>query len=372
MGGKRDREQAIGPSIAAAEFSPDGNVLLTSVEAHMGAELKFLQSSDGAALYRLKFDEIFSARWRPFPKGSFPAPSFAAPPPEAQAASLAILDVDVRDREALRRRLKAVQGRLKEIDRLKARGEKDFQALDPQQREKLAGEPDARAALARLEAELEMLEEPNLNVFEITTAWGSHVLECRAGESIREVARRFCRERKMDAMLANMLAQRMEQRLAQPAGRPVGLHGEPVVGGAPGLQKPRGLRHGPKPRVVDLGDKEAVKRRVRALQKKLREIERLKDSPESLDSLQREKLATEDEVRSAIASLERELDLLERLPKMVFDVDTDDGVRHIEFREGDDCFNLARDFCHEHGLDEELIEPLGQHMVQQLSEQAIS
>merc|ERR1712178_487839 len=125
-------------------------------------------------------------------------------------------------------------------------------------------------------------------------------------------------------MLANMLAERMEQKLAQPAGRPVTLEDGSVVGAAPKAE--RSKRQGPKPRSVDLGDKEAVKRRVRSLQKKLREIEQLKAKPiSSLDTLQREKVATEDEIVGEISSLERELDLLERAPKMVFDIDTEDG-----------------------------------------------
>jgi len=370
VGGKRDREQAIGPAVISAEFSPDGRVMAASIEAHKGAELKFLNVEDGSTLYRLKFDEIYAARWRPVKEGAFPEPQFEPPPPEAQAASMAIIDVDLKDREALIRRLKAVQLRLKEIEKLKVRGERDLEALDPQQREKLGGEPEARSTLARLEAELETLDEPNLNIFEVRTAWGTHTLECRAGESIREVARRFCRERKMDGMLANMLAAHMEQRLAQPAGH-LNLHGSPIVGAAPEAFKIRGARKGPKPRVVDLGDKEAIRRRVKTLQKKLREIERLRGSPEgSLDSLQREKLATEEDVSSEIVSLERELDLMERLPKMVFDVDTDDGVQHIEFRDGDDCYELARNFCDSYGLGEELVDPLAQHMKLTLSEQA--
>mmetsp|Transcript_42505 Transcript_42505/g.74584 ORF Transcript_42505/g.74584 Transcript_42505/m.74584 type:complete len:905 (-) Transcript_42505:25-2739(-) len=374
VGGKRDKEQAIGPSIAAAEFSPDGRVLLTSIEAHVGAaELKFLNVADGSALYRLKFDEIYSVQWRPLNKAAFAPPDFEAPPPEAQAASMAIIDVELRDREAVRRKVKALQARIREIERLKGRAS---ETLDATQREKLAGEVETYASLSRQEADLELLEQPDVHIFEIQTAWGTHTLECRVGESCRELARRFCRERKLDVHLAAMLADRMEQRLQQPAGvRPeiAGLvSGTRGAGGDSFNPKPRGLRHGPQPRVVDLGDKDAVRRRVRALQKKLREIEKLKSTPEaSLDPLQREKLATEDEVRSSITSLERELDLLERLPKMVFDVETDSGVQQIAFREGDDCLELARAFCAEHDLDEDLMMPLAQHMEQKLRDQAI-
>merc|ERR1712060_1018868 len=132
------------------------------------------------------------------------------------------------------------------------------------------------------------------------------------------------------------------------------------------------LRKGPKPKVIDLGDKDAVRRRVRALQKKLRDIEKLKTCPEGcMDQLQREKLASEREVRASCAVLERELDLLERLPKMVFDVETEGGVRYIEFREGDDCMALAERFVMDHGLDEDLIVPLADHMDAKLKGQAI-
>mmetsp|Transcript_35079 Transcript_35079/g.107855 ORF Transcript_35079/g.107855 Transcript_35079/m.107855 type:complete len:171 (+) Transcript_35079:305-817(+) len=166
----------------------------------------------------------------------------------------------------------------------------------------------------------------------------------------------------MDLPLATPLAERMEQRLRRAS----------ESSGAEPPPPPAPKRHGPKPKVIDLGDKDAVRRRVRALQKKLREIEKLKGCPDSsMDQLQREKVASEPEVRSHCAILERELDLLERLPKMVFDVETDGGVRYIEFREGDDCLDLAQRFCRAHGLDEELVEPLAEHMEQKLRDQAM-
>ncbi|CAK0806279.1 unnamed protein product [Prorocentrum cordatum] len=117
---------------------------------------------------------------------------------------------------------------------------------------------------------------------------------------------------------------------------------------------------------------ESVRRRVRALQKKLREIEKLKCASEGLDQLQREKLASEDEVRRACVALERELDMLERPPSMVFEVETERGVRRcptflvslIEFRDGDGLEELALRFCDEHGLEDDLVDPLVQHMEQ--------
>lgn len=295
---------------------------------------------------------------------------------------MAIKEVDVWDGETLRRRLKAEQLRLKEIERLKARDAKGAQPLTPQQHEKIANEAEVRATLATVEAELKKPEEANVTTFEIQTAWGTHSLPFRAGESIPDLAKRFCRERNLDSLLARMLADRMEQKLAQLPGRAVAVDAA-TNGGGPMTQRPHGGRNGPQPRAPDLGDKAAVARRIRILQKKLREIERLKEllceresdgsrsqDGGTLDPMQREKLATEDDVLKELASLQRELDRLERLPKMVFDVDTDDGVQQIEYREGDDCYELASGFCRQHGLGEELIEPLAQHMEQTLSVQA--
>uniref|UniRef100_A0A7S1R7Q7 Uncharacterized protein n=1 Tax=Alexandrium catenella TaxID=2925 RepID=A0A7S1R7Q7_ALECA len=337
--------------------------MLSVVEAHFGSELKFVSAADGAALYRLKFEEIYASLWRPLPRGGAPPPDFPPPPEEMRLGTLAgaaILEVELCDREAVRRRVRALHGRLNNIERLKCRG---LEALDQQQREKANQEGELRSSLAKLERQLEMLEQPEALVFEITSAWGSHLLEIRAGGSCREVARRFIRDHNMDMPLAQPLAERMQQRL-----RASTLNNSP--GDAPLPAAPK--RHGPKPKVIDLGDKDAVRRRVRALQKKLREIEKLKTcSALIVDQLQQEKLDSEAEVRHQCAVLERELDLLERLPKMVFDVETDTGVRYIEFREGDDCLDLALRFCQDHGLDEELVEPLADHMDQRLRDQAV-
>lgn len=187
------------------------------------------------------------------------------------------------------------------------------------------------------------------------------MLEAHVSESVRDMARRFCRESRLDLSLAVPLAERLEQS----------LRGGCPGSEQPGQQPPR--RHGgPKPKVIDFGDKDAVRRRVRALQKKLREIEKLKMAPPgSLEKLQKEKLATEDEVRAACVSLERELDLLERIPRMVFDVKTESGALYLEFRDGDDCLELAKQFCRQHELDKELAKPLAQHMEQKLREQEV-
>eukprot|EP00929_Paragymnodinium_shiwhaense_P057014 TRINITY_DN28533_c0_g1_i1.p1 TRINITY_DN28533_c0_g1~~TRINITY_DN28533_c0_g1_i1.p1 ORF type:complete len:951 (-),score=223.74 TRINITY_DN28533_c0_g1_i1:89-2941(-) len=374
VGGKRDREQAISPSIIAVDFSPCGEVLLCAVEAHYGSELKFVNVADGSALYRLKFDDVYAAFWQPALEGQFAAPVFPEPPSEARLGALAggaILEVEVRDREGLRRRVRGLRDRLKDIERLKA---KVPDVLDAQQHAKVASEHDLRASLAQLEVELEAAEalDKSTIVFEVQTALGAHVLEVKAGECCRDVARRFCKERRLDAQVAGALAERMEQRLQRP-----------VVGSGPSTFEAQSgaplqpdvvqtKRQGPKPKSIDLGDKEAVKRRVRTLQKKLREIEKLRLIPErSLDPLQREKLFSEEEIRRDYAMLARELDLLERVPRMVFDVETDQGVRYIEYREGDNCAQLAYDFCRHYGLDEELVEPLAQHMEDKLRDQAI-
>lgn len=363
VGGKRDKEQAIGPSIASSDFSPDGGVLLLDVEAHFGAELKFVDVREGNTLYRLKFEEVYAAQWQPVPAGAFAPPTFPVPPPEARFASVAggaILDVQLREKEAMKRRVKAMQARLRDIERLKAR-HKD--SLDAQQKEKVACEEEARSNLLRAEAELEVVEQPDVTVFEIKTQWGIHCLELRAGlDSCRELAKRFCRERRLDAQLAGMLAELMEQRYTRPS------HGH----GPRGQGNQGEKSQGPKPKAVDKGDVDAVRRRVRALQKKIREIKQLKTMGEgALDNLQREKLSTETQVRGECAALEKELDLLERGPFMVFDIEVPEagGVRYVEYREGDSCVELARQFVEQYRLDQELVEPLAQHMEMKLEEE---
>merc|ERR1712232_441463 len=117
-------------------------------------------------------------------------------------------------------------------------------------------------------------------------------------------ARRFCRDRRLDAQLAVVLADRMELRLQRQTCNNASDSQQQQL-----LLQPQSKRHGPKPKVIDLGDKDAVRRRVRALQKKLREIDKLSLAPESaLGALQREKLASEGEVRRSYAQLARELD----------------------------------------------------------------
>eukprot|EP00927_Polykrikos_kofoidii_P053691 TRINITY_DN48256_c0_g1_i1.p1 TRINITY_DN48256_c0_g1~~TRINITY_DN48256_c0_g1_i1.p1 ORF type:complete len:972 (+),score=228.89 TRINITY_DN48256_c0_g1_i1:296-3211(+) len=371
VGGRRDREQAISPAITVSDFSPDGRVLLIAVEAHFGAELKFLSVADGSALYRLKFDEVWAGQWFPVVQGKLPEPDFPPPLPEARLgvlASGAIVEVEIRDREAFRRRAKGIQARLKDIERLKSKAP---QVFDSQQLAKLATEGELRESLAKLETEIQQLDQTDLTtvVFEVQTLLGAHTLECKATESCRDVARRFCRERRLDAQVAGALAERMEQRLQRPV---VGSGDSALEAMNAQHQQAPARKRGPKPKVIDLGDKEAVRRRVRALQKKLREIDKLRLMPEcALDGLQREKLANEEEVRRSYDSLARELDLLERLPRMVFDVETESGVRYIEFRDGDNCMSLAAHFIKEHNLEEDLLEPLAKHMEEKLRDQAI-
>jgi len=368
-------------------------VLLVLTTTNLGAELKFLSSADGTALYRLKFDAIHAAMWRPLAEGTFPMPEFEAPDPEATTAALfggaVIREVEVRDAEATRRRVKAAQAKLRDIERLKAKG---LATLDSQQQSKVASEQDNRDLLALLEDELKLVDGKNRILFDIQTARGPHTAQFHIGvDNCRDVARCVCREQRLDTGLANLLGERMErkllqrQQLQQAGGSASGCAanqnscydsetststGAFIVGG--GMMKvARRKHHGPEPSQVDLSDRDAVRRRVRALQKKLREIEKLRlsaDGPECvrLDSLQKEKVAAESEVRSALENLERELDLLERPPRMVFDIETENGARQIEYRDGDDCAELARRFCEEHSLDEDLIGVLAEHMEEKL------
>jgi len=340
VAGRRDRQEVVGPCVTAVDFSPDGRVLLAAVEAHNGAELRFSGAADGSQLYRLKFEEIFAVLWRPSSPGEHPVPHFDPPAHQARMGGLsgsAILEVGIKDKNLVRERLKELRG-----------GTEDGQ---------------------------DVVDDPNVIVWEITSAWGNHLLEGRVGDNCRELARRFCRDNRMDLSLSLPLGERMEIRLRE--GGPTDADRAPTVPGmapppCPAAKVEGPKRKGPKPKIIDFGDKEAVHRRVRALQKKLREIEKLKLNPEAcVDKLQRDKLAAEGEVRAACVSLERELDLLERLPRMVFDVETEDGKRYIEFREGDDCLELARQFCRRHDLDKDLARPLAAHMEQKLREQDI-
>merc|ERR1712127_980426 len=106
---------------------------------------------------------------------------------------------------------------------------------DAQQRSKAAAEAELRASLSKLEVELETLEQPDRLIFEIQSAWGTHLLEANVGDCCRELAKRFCRESHLDMSLAAPLRDRMEQRLR----------------GGPGgelLPTPSKRRHGPRPK----------------------------------------------------------------------------------------------------------------------------
>jgi len=56
---------------------------------------------------------------------------------------------------------------------------------------------------------------------------------------------------------------------------------------------------------------------------------------------------------------------------MVFKVDMPDGQRCIEFREGDNCYELAKQFIKANNLTKELINPLAAHMESKLIEEDI-
>eukprot|EP00930_Biecheleria_cincta_P002625 TRINITY_DN10362_c0_g1_i1.p1 TRINITY_DN10362_c0_g1~~TRINITY_DN10362_c0_g1_i1.p1 ORF type:complete len:901 (-),score=172.67 TRINITY_DN10362_c0_g1_i1:81-2783(-) len=361
----RQKDQVLGPSVSAAEFSPDGRILMTNVQSEAGSELRFLGAADGQTLYRLKFEGISAVAWQPRPAGTFPAPDFPVPvgaSDEGALSTAASLAVELRDRELFRRRLRKVQGKLRELERGRqktAKAKSKPGKAAPQAPIAEAGqesEAELRAAVAALEAELAKPDEHfEQLVFEVSCLEGMRLLETLPGE-FRDAARNFCREHCLDPQLAGPLAEQMEQQLQR------GQNSQPKD-----KRRPGGGR-GQKPAVIDLGDKDAVQRKVRALQKKLREIDKLKQMPESaLELLQKEKILTEAQVRQECGHLERELDLLCRLPRLVFDVETDSGMRYIEFRDGDDCLDLAKRFCEEHDLDKELIQPLAAHMEAKLA-----
>eukprot|EP00928_Gymnodinium_smaydae_P031552 TRINITY_DN23127_c0_g2_i1.p1 TRINITY_DN23127_c0_g2~~TRINITY_DN23127_c0_g2_i1.p1 ORF type:complete len:969 (-),score=196.32 TRINITY_DN23127_c0_g2_i1:146-3052(-) len=360
-----EKEQGAPPSIASVCFSPDGLVLMVLVATRAGMEMKFMAAADATALYRLKFEAVYLAHWRPMPPNTFKAPEFALPDPTTTTSAVfgtsVIKGVDVRDPEMERRRVKALQSKLRDIDRLKA---KPPESLDAQQRSKVASEEEIRTALAKVEEELQKIETKTIQVFDIHTTRGTRSVEFRIGlDTFRDVSRDFCWEEKLDTGLAAVIAERMERALNQ----------EPGTGpaGTATSTEQKSKRKGPAAVQPDFTDKEAVRRRVRALQKKVREIEKLKLNADwsRLDQLQREKLASEDEVRAQLEDLERELDLLDRPPRMVFDIETESGVQHIEYRDGDDCAELARRFCEDFGLEDEMVLPLAEHMEQKLREE---
>ncbi|CAE8737806.1 unnamed protein product, partial [Polarella glacialis] len=227
----------------------------------------------------------------------------------------------------LRSRVRNLQGRIREIDRLKALRPSE---VDKLQREKLDAEGEVRSSMAKLEAELALPPDPAKLIFEIQGAQGSHILEAMAGENCRDMARRFCEAHRLDPHLAVNLVKQLEQKMLQPAGSGGYAAARALP---PGCKQPLVDRlHVARQtqKSIDLGDKDSVLRGVRALQKKIRDIEKLKLKPDMvLDPLQREKILTEAEARQSCAALERELDLMERLPQMVFDVETEQGTRNI-------------------------------------------
>eukprot|EP00440_Ansanella_granifera_P026528 gb/GFBE01028812.1/.p1 GENE.gb/GFBE01028812.1/~~gb/GFBE01028812.1/.p1 ORF type:complete len:922 (+),score=180.77 gb/GFBE01028812.1/:1-2766(+) len=365
--GRRERDHFLGPSVGAADFSPDGRILLTNVHAESGSEVRFVSAEDGQAIYRLKFDSIFGAMWQPALPDAFVAPDFPPPQRDLNQSALAAqstIEVELHDKELLRRRLRLLQGRLREVDRIKS-GKK---ALEAEDREKLNAEGEVRQSLAEVESELAQPPQPERLLFEITTAQGMQLLEAPLRDLLqggcRNLAWGFCREHRLDPRLAGPLSERLEQLLPRQQDHTAGYgalqqHSQPKR-----QQKPQ------IPQSIDHGDKEAVRRRVRALQKKIRDIDKLKTIPESsLDVLQKEKIGNEAEIRSELSSLEKELNLLDRPPRMVFDVETEQGTRYIEFREGDDCLTLARQFCEHYCLDPELASPLALHMEGRLEHQ---
>eukprot|EP00746_Dinoflagellata_sp_MGD_P005773 gnl/MRDRNA2_/MRDRNA2_111182_c0_seq1.p1 gnl/MRDRNA2_/MRDRNA2_111182_c0~~gnl/MRDRNA2_/MRDRNA2_111182_c0_seq1.p1 ORF type:complete len:953 (-),score=220.29 gnl/MRDRNA2_/MRDRNA2_111182_c0_seq1:25-2568(-) len=348
----REPTPGVNTVISSAGFSPDGKVLLLTVGGtrigEIASELKFLSAETGSVLWKLKFDEIFAARWRNPAACPYSEPDF--PVPEVKEVKQEIIsshgvDVDLKDKDAIRKRVKALQKKLQEIEKLKSKPE-----LDNLQQKKVSSEEEIRQVLKKLEDELANFDRPDRMVFDIETEHGMKQVELHEGDDCMEVAKGFLEENGLELELAKPLAERMEEQLRNNSSDT--------------------KRKGPEQQPVDMKDKEAVKRKVRALQKKLREIEKLKEHGcDNLDSLQKEKVSSEEEMRAVLKQLSKELDLLERPPRMVFDIETEDGVKYVDYRDGDDCLELAKAFVEENGLDPDLAGPLSQHMEQKLAAQ---
>lgn len=339
-----ERDQYLGPTISRIDFSPDGRTLMANVQTEFGSELRFLNALDGKLLCCIKFDGGSTALWRPM-SGLAP-PDF--PVPEHTRSTLAPT-VELRDKDWLWRRLCTLQAKLQEIQ-AESTGPPQYQSEEEQ---------DLHFAISRLEEASHA--PPSTLILEFNGVEGSSVITCHPSDvqngGSRELALRFCRQQHLEPSLANALAERLERLVPR------------FTGGysAPSPEPATKASMKPKKAPINTEDPEAVRRRVRALQKKMREIEKLKQMPSaSLDVLQTQKIDTEPEIQEELTKLEDQLDLLERPPKMIFDVDTDDGVQQIRVYEGDDCFTLAKQFCDKVGLDNEMAGLLAANMEQRM------
>ncbi|CAJ1390942.1 unnamed protein product [Effrenium voratum] len=294
----------VGPSVSSMAFSPDGRLLLANVQVDGNAsELRLLSAADGTVGCAVRFEgTVGQALWADF-SGPFSAPEFPKPTNPRRAGASRELRVELRDRETLR----------------KGAGRGGYGAAE---------------ALSAPEEHL---------LFEIETgAQSSRAFAAKAPEqSCRDFALRFCQQHRLAPSLAPPLAERVERL----------QHQALAAWKAQEAQQAKARKAKPKAKAeVDRSDPEALKKRLRGLQKKLREIDKLK-TQESLDVLQVEKIATEREVLAEVEALETQLSLL-RPVVATFDVDLGDGGGTICIREGDDCEELARRFCEEHGLEE--------------------
>eukprot|EP00435_Cladocopium_sp_Y103_P064604 s392_g26.t1 len=340
----REREH-VGPSVSSVLFSPDGRVLLANVQIEMSSELRCISALDGRQLFSVRFEGICSAMW--LSSGAFEAPEFPALDAAANDRRAAVT-VELRDREWLQRRRR----------QLETEGENG--TTDGPTGTRNGDAYQVRDEMAELK-EMLALPEDQL-IFQFTCSEGSTLMPTAQEELLaggyRDLALQFCRLRRLAPAKADPLAERLEFLT-----RRLPAKGE-VVAKAKAKAKAGTVRR----RVpVDPQNAEALGRRVRALQKKLREIDKLKATPENtLDVLQREKMSSEPEVKIELQQLERQLQLLERPPRMIFDVETEEGLQEIHYYDGDDCYELANSFCQRYGLERGLADLLASNMQERL------
>eukprot|EP00439_Symbiodinium_sp_Y106_P001845 s1256_g1.t1 len=280
-----ERDQYLGPTISRIDFSPDGRTLMAN---EFGSELRFLNVLDGKLLCRIKFDGGSTALWRPM-LGLAP-PDF--PVPEHTRSTLAPT-VELRDKD-----------RRDEIQ-AESTGPPQYQSEEEQ---------DLHFAIGRLEEASHA--PPSTLILEFNGVEGSSVITCHPSDvqngGSRELALRFCRQQHLETpwvsepSLANALAERLERLVPR------------FTGGysAPSPEPATKASMKPKKAPINTEDPEAVRRRVRALQKKMLP-RKLKQMPSaSLDVLQTQKIDTEPEIQEELTKLEDQLDLLERPPKL--------------------------------------------------------
>eukprot|EP00451_Oxyrrhis_marina_P005168 CAMPEP_0204304504 /NCGR_PEP_ID=MMETSP0468-20130131/84446_1 /ASSEMBLY_ACC=CAM_ASM_000383 /TAXON_ID=2969 /ORGANISM="Oxyrrhis marina" /LENGTH=557 /DNA_ID=CAMNT_0051283827 /DNA_START=117 /DNA_END=1790 /DNA_ORIENTATION=- len=132
---------------------------------------------------------------------------------------------------------------------------------------------------------------------------------------------------------------------------------------------------------VDLHDDKAVLKRIRAIQKKLREIAKLKSSArQELDRLQLRKLEDEQRLSVELMGLEAwyaptaraKEEELRGAPLYIFDIDIQGVTLHLCYFGQDDVLDLAETFCQERGLSPSIVQPLAAEMTRNLQDAGIS